>query len=459
MASTMARWVVLAFATIFSASTSGCAQKPYLHWQGGDVFAVTEDPGRAPTQIECPGTTEQRFECFAKLLKKRAGDTSGAFGVVERDRALFRTATEPGQSFQTTWDTLFPLGSVTKMFTAATVLRLAEEGVLDLNRPIASYIPELGAESEIGRATLHQLLSHTAGVLDSPDQPLCVGPGALSGVIARAHVGAEPGAVYLYSNTGYSLVGIIIERVTQKKFEDVMRERVLSPMGLASATFDAASLQVRGHGDVPPASKRCRAMHPPGGLIMSSRDLLRWAQAMSNPETHPLGRGLVDALTAPRVLTGNRPGETYGYGVGAAVQGGVRVYNHGGNVEDFSAFIAWVPDRRFGSIAVANRAGGAPSIAVTRGLSLFLNLPDDWRPSANGQSHPLTAYLGTYVDRRSSLGRVRVRLEGEHLAFDYLDGPPALLPARFQFRFGPNDERAKFLVTAVGIGERIADER
>jgi CubicO group peptidase (beta-lactamase class C family) len=446
------------FATMLATSLVGCAQKPYLHWQGGDVFAVTEDPGRAPTQIECPGTTEQRFECFTELLKKRAGSTSGAFGVVERDRVLFRTATEPGQSFQTSWDTLFPLGSVTKMFTAATAVRLAKDGALDLQRPIARYIPEL-AESELGRATLHQLLSHTAGVLDSPDQPLCVGVGELSAVVRRAHVGAEPGAVYLYSNTGYSLVGIIIERATRKKFENVMRESVLSPMGLASATFDGASLQVRGHSEVPPTSKRCRAMYPPGGLIMSSRDLSRWAQAMSNPDTHPLGRGVVDALTAPHVLTGNRPGETYGYGVGTAVHGGVRVYNHGGGVEDFSAFIAWVPERRFSSFAVANRAGGAPSVAVTRGLSLFLDLPADWRPTASGQSHPLNAYLGTYLDRRSSLGRVHVRLEGERLAFDYLDGPPALLPAKFQFQFGPDDQRARFLVTAVGIGERVADER
>ncbi len=176
---------------------------------------------------------------------------------------------------------------------------------------------------------------------------------------------------------------------------------------------------------------------------------------MNTPDTHPLGRELVDALTASYVPTGDRPGETYGYGVTTTTHGGLRFHNHGGNLDDFSAYVAWVPVRRFAALAMTNSHGGAPAVAVLRGLSLFLDLPDDWRASADGMAHPLTAYLGTYADRRSSLGRVRVRLDGEGLAYDYLDGPPALLPAQFRFKFVPGDERARFLVTAVGVGERV----
>ncbi len=443
----------------------GCARRPYLHWQGGDVFGVFEADGRSPSRIDCPGTTAERFACFASRVRERAGETSGALAVVTGDGALLQTTTtEPGQTVPTTSETLFPLLSVTKMFTAATAVSLAQEGILDLHRPIASYLPELHAETGLGRVTLHQLLTHTAGLVDDPHRlaAQCEGGGDLSDAIARAHLGAEPGAVYLYSNIGYALVGLVIERATSRPFEDVVRERVLLPMGMTTATFKFASVRVRGHPEGGGAGGRCRLTAPAGGLIASARDLARWARAMSEPATHPLGQRLVEALTTPYVETGARPGEAYGYGVAKTRRGGVWVYNHSGGIQDFSAFVAWVPARRFGAAAMmnaANAAGATPSVVVLRGLSVLLDLPDDWRANVDGSPRPLSAYVGTYVDRRSWLGRLRVRLDGaDRLAFDYLDGPPALLPPTFAFRFVPRDERARFVVTALGVGERVASE-
>lgn len=444
------------------ASVTGCARKPYLHWHGGDVFGVFEAGGRAPSRIACPGTTEERFECFTAKVRERSAGTSSVMAVAPADGTLLQsTTTEAGQSVPTTSETLFPLASVTKMFTAATAVLLARDGTLELHRPIASYLPEHGADSELGRVTLHQLLTHTAGLLDDPRRSLCEGGGRLSDAAARAHLGARPGAVYLYSNLGYSLAGLIIERATSRPFEDVVRERVLFPMGMPTATFDFGAVQVRGRPEGAGASARCRLAAPAGGLIASARDLVRWARAMSEPTTHPLGRGLVEALTTPYVETGARPKDAYGYGVGMTRQGNVWVFNHSGGVQDFSAFVAWVPARRLGAAAMMNTsnvAGATPAVVVLRGLSVLLDLPDDWRANIEGFHRPLSAYVGTYVDRRSWLGRVRVRIENDELAFDYLDGQPALLPPTFAFRFVPGEERARFAVTAVGVGERVADE-
>jgi len=181
---------------------------------------------------------------------------------------------------------------------------------------------------------------------------------------------------------------------------------------------------------------------------------------MSEPKTHPLGAKLVETLTASSVRTGSSTDETYGYGVMTLTRVGTRVHYHGGGVENFSAFVAWVPERRFGAAAMLNTFGGGPSIAVLRGLGVLLKLPDDWRAASAERSHrPLSDYVGTYVDRKSWLGRVRVRLEGDdELAVDYLDGTPSLLPASFAFHFVPGDGRARFLATAVGIGERVLTE-
>jgi|GEM_PF-2463090 len=449
----------------------GCASKPYLVWHGGDVFGVFEPERHPPSRVDCAGSTEQRFRCFAVRVRERVkeatgdGAVSGALAVVTDEGALLQTAfTEPRQPFATSSETLFPLLSVTKMFTAATAVLLAQDGIVDLQRPIASYLAELGPNDELGRVTLHQLLTHTAGLVDDPRHRAgqCEGGAALSDAIAKAHVGVRPGAVYLYSNIGYALVGLVIERTTSRRFEDVVRERVLLPMGMSTATFDFASVQVRGHPEGAGAGGRCRLTAPAGGLNASMRELARWARAMSDPATHPLGQPLVDALTKPYVDTGARRDEAYGYGVDMMKRGGGWVYNHSGGLQDFSAFVAWVPEKRLGAAAAmnaTNAAGATPAVIVLRGLSLLLDLPADWRANVEGTPRPLSAYVGTYVDHRSGLGRVRVRLDGpDRLAFDYPNGAPALLPPTFVFRFVPGEARARFVVTVVGVGERVADE-
>jgi CubicO group peptidase (beta-lactamase class C family) len=235
-----------------------------------------------------------------------AAAVSGALAVVTDKGALLQTTiTEPGQPFPTTSETLFPLLSVTKMFTAATAVLLAQDGILELQRPLATYLPELGGPNELGRVTLHQLLTHTAGLVDDPRHGgLCEGGAALSDAIAKAHLGVRPGAVYLYSNIGYALVGLVIERTTSRPFEDIVRERVLLPMGMSRATFDFASVQVRGHPEGAGAGGRCRLTAPAGGLSASMRDLARWARAMSEPATHPLGQRLVDAVCGDRRTSG-----------------------------------------------------------------------------------------------------------------------------------------------------------
>ncbi|HEY0869667.1 MAG TPA: hypothetical protein VGD55_04670, partial [Acidothermaceae bacterium] len=150
-----------------------------------------------------------------------------------------------------------------------------------------------------------------------------------------------------------------------------------------------------------------------------------------------------------------------GYGVTMMKVGALWVYNHSGGVPNFSAFVAWVPAKRIGAAAMMNAtnvAGATPGSVVLRALSVLVDLPAEWRATAEGPHRPLAAYAGTYVDRMSWLGRLRVRVEGDRLAFDYLDGPPALLPPTFVFRFVPGEVHARFVVTPVGVGERVANE-
>lgn len=447
-------------ATAIAAIVAGCAGPiRELHSVGGNEFTLFPADGRAPPPITCDGDVDARYACFGKELEQRGArlDAGGAFALVAPDgepRFMLRTDTQ-NEASPIREDTRFPAASVTKMFLGAAAVSLSQEGALDLRAPIVRYLPEL-AGGGVGDATLHQLLTHTSG-LGSP--PLCEPDQRDLGDVLKKHGArrllAPPGAVFNYSNLGYTFVALVFERVTGKPFEAVVHERVLVPAGIAGASFGPDRVVVRGRppqslASVPP---RCRAMWPSGGLVLSIRELARWVHVLADAEASPLGASLLEQLTAPHVEVGARPGAAYGYGVGRVEQSGVTIFSHAGRLDDFSSFVAWAPGRRTGVAAFSNRGDPIVIAAGFRAMSTFLSLSENWRPAAM-TARPLAAYVGVYVDEAGTLGRLRVSLEGERLAIDYLDGTPPLLPANFRFVFERGAEKARYVVTEVGVGER-----
>jgi CubicO group peptidase (beta-lactamase class C family) len=455
-------WISALAAAVLALGCAGGAIRE-LHPVGGNEFTLFPGAGRAPPPVTCSGDVDERFACFCKELESntRTLDVAGAFAVVAADgriRALAKTDSLNGHEHQVSADTRFPAASVTKMFVAAATLSLSQETALDLQQPIWRYLPELARDVGVGRATLHQLLTHTSG-LGSPAQ--CEqGEEDLADMLKKygaAPLWAPPGAVYNYSNLGYGFVALVLERVTGKPFEEVVRERVLIPAGIAGASFGFDQLVVRGHGpDGNAVLTRCRAMWPSGGLVLSVRELARWASELARPDSFPLGRPLLELLTAPHVKMAAKPGAAYGYGVQRFDQSGLTVFSHAGRLEGFSAFVAWLPERQLGVAAFADTAELLPVATGFRALSTFASISEDWQP-ARVPSHALDDYTGVYVDRVATLGRLRVSLEQGHLVIDYLDAAPPQLTPGFGFVFEPGARRARYVVTPIGVGERSAD--
>ncbi len=440
----------------------GCsAPVRQLHPISGDDFTLFPGERRAPPPITCTGDTRERFACFAKELEERSArlDAAGALAVSTPEGEIRTIVRRDALNEELELDdgTRFPVASVTKMFVAAATVSLSLDGSLDLQAPIARYLPELPRAGGVGRASLHQLLTHTSG-LGSP--PQCETketdlPEVLERY-GRAPLLSPPGAVYNYSNLGYSFVALVLERVERKPFEQVVRERVLLPAGMPEATFGPDRVKVRGHGpEGLTVMPRCRAMWPAGGLVLSLRELAAWGRALSRPASFALGQPLLQLLTTQHVETTDRPGGGYGYGVKRFEHGGVTFLSHAGRLEDFSAFVAWAPERGVSVAGVANRSELFIVAAGWRAMSTFLSVPEDWQPP--GPAHQLAAYTGTYVDAAGSLGRLRVSLEDDALVIDYLDGAPALLPANFSFAFEPGAAQARYVVTPVGVGERRSE--
>jgi CubicO group peptidase (beta-lactamase class C family) len=236
-------------------------------------------------------------------------------------------------------------------------------------------------------------------------------------------------------------------------FERVVQSRVLDPVGLTDASFDPQSVELVGHlpkGTAP--TRTCRAMRPSGGLVLSVGSLSKWARQLADPETSPLGDELIALLTAPHVATGE--GQAYyGYGVVRKQFEDVTLLHHSGALHGYSAFVAWVPERRFGVAAMANRFGPMPAVACQRLTSTLLDLPFDSRPERVA-AHELDQYTGVYIDTVGDLGTIAVTLEKGQLAIDYPLGSPERLPPTFRFAFGDASSHAQYIVTAVGVGHR-----
>ncbi len=265
-------------------------------------------------------------------------------------------------------DTLFAIGSVSKQFTCAAVLLLAEEGKLSVNDPVAKYYPHLTRAKDI---TLLDLMNHVSGYpdyypLDFVDRRM-VAPLSEDELLRRYAGGAldfEPGSNYSYSNTGYILLGRVVERVSGEGLGAFLDRRVFKPIGMTRTIYEPPPSDPRlakGYATfllsppeaVAPEGKGwlCGA----GGIYSTPEDMAKWNLALISgrvlkPESFAL-------MTAPRRLTTGRVSE-YGCGISAKLQGGRQVLSHSGAVSGFNASSAIVPSTRSSVVLMGNLEGG-----------------------------------------------------------------------------------------------------
>ncbi|MDH6141524.1 CubicO group peptidase (beta-lactamase class C family) [Kitasatospora sp. GP30] len=290
-------------------------------------------------------------------------ELTAAHGVTSVDNPLPVTA-----------DTLYPLASVSKTVTATAVMRLVAQGRVELDAPVRRYVPELRLADETAaeRITVLTLLNHTAG-LDWNLVGAAAGDGSLASFVAamaELPLIAEPGARASYSQAGYNLLGLVIEKVTGLPFEKAVAELVLEPVGLRNSFFDTDDIMVRrfavGHnrgedGELRPATpwrafrSDDRANNPGGGLVSSVSDLLRWAR-------FHLGTG--DGVLPAELLRGMREqtvelrASSFGDGIGICwflrEVGGARTIGHGGSGNGQFTELLIVPERNFAVVSLAN---------------------------------------------------------------------------------------------------------
>ena len=313
-------------------------------------------------------------------------------------------------------DTLFRLGSTTKMFTGAAAVVLAEQGKIKLDAPVGDYAK--GLPPKLSRVTAHQLLSNAAGVADFSPPSVSHDDAALAAMVRGWKDDAlfgEPGKVYSYSSPGFWLTGYVIEEAGGKPYADMMEELLFKPLGMARTTFRPHMAMTYplalGHNTqdgkaaiIRPAFNNV-AMWPAGSIFSSAGELSRWAIALMNngrlEEKQVLPPTLLAKLAGEHTAMPGEPSVHYGYGLLNFKDRGARLVMHGGFSRGYGSMIQMVPERGFAVIAVANRSGETLRRTTEKAKDLFLKLapqaaqPRQAQPLAEGDA---AKFVGRYVN-------------------------------------------------------------
>jgi len=378
---------------------------------------------------------------------------------------------------------LFRIGSTAKMFTAAAIAILAEQGKLQLDAPISKYAS--GLAPELRAITLHQLLTHTSGLAD--DAPMD-GPHDDSALAERVRgwgrdaLFTEPGRIFSYANTGYALAAYVLEQVYGKPFADAVRELVLEPCGMKSSTYRPLVAMTfplaLGHHPGPngPDVVRPFADHAgtwaAGSLFTSAADYARFAQALLDGGRID-GKQSLPAAAVARIQTAHVDipalNRRYGYGLQVYDEDGARVVRHTGGRMGYDSVMHLIPSKKVGVLVLGNRTGASfysYARRVAQDAAGIRGTPGERPPETSTVDAAESARLaGKYVNGRISMelavrdGALQAQLGGRWFAVrksgpGRFHAPGAGPLTEFQILDGSN-RSPEFLVAEVWALRRM----
>jgi CubicO group peptidase (beta-lactamase class C family) len=300
--------------------------------------------------------------------------------------------------------TKFRLGSITKQFTAASILLLEERGKLKLEDPIRKYVPEAPAAWDA--ITIFNLLTHSSGIPNFTSLPdynsLKLADTPVAKTIASVRdkpLDFVPGEKMSYSNSGYLVLGYVIERVTGGSYEKFVTENIFTPLGMKESGYDSntAIIARRAAGYMPSPAGPVNAgfismtiPHAVGALYSTTGDLLRWEQGL-------FGGKLISAASLAKMTTPFKG--DYALGLVVQTANGRKVIQHGGGIDGFNTFLAYYPDTRLTVAVLANINGQAPGQIATKLADLghggTVQLTSE-RKEITLPVATLSKYVGTY---------------------------------------------------------------
>lgn len=331
---------------------TGLLEEPY--WDPPSTFTIEVEPtpphrittldlarGERPAALAVPRLDDAALVAAldARLAAQAADDRFAGVVLLRRgDAVLLERAVgfaDADGAVPITPDTRFGIASMGKMFTAVAVMQLVEAGKLDLHAPLRTYLPDY-PNAALAGATLHQLLTHTAGAGDifvdyAPPLPTRATPAEYVRALGARAPDPAPGGEWRYANYGFVLLGRVVEVASGEPYFDYLARHVFAPAGMTRTGPDGGSAYARTRGEgglgwVGDAPSRADAASPAGGVRSTARDLDAFVRALrAGTLLSPVS---VATLTEGKV---DMPFGRYAYGFKEHVRAGVRTFGHGGS--------------------------------------------------------------------------------------------------------------------------------
>jgi CubicO group peptidase (beta-lactamase class C family) len=353
--------------------------------------------------------------------------------------------------------TKFRLGSITKQFTAACILLLEERGKLKVEDPVKKHMPDAPAAWD--KVTIFHLLTHTSGIpsfTSFPDyrsrEATPITPEKLVEWFRDKPLEFAPGEKWNYSNSGYVLLGYLIEKISGQSYSDFVQQNIFTPLGMKDSGYDSNSAIIAhrasgyspsGHGPDNAGFVHMTIPFSAGALYSTTEDLLRWEQGLFG------GKVLAPASLA-KMTTPFK--QDYAFGLAVENSNGVKRIGHGGGIEGFNTFLAYYPNDKLVVIALANMNGPVVDQlarklgSVARGEQVVLTAE---RKEVTVSPSILAKYVGTYEFTPSF--SIAMTLEDGHLMTQATNQP--------KFQIFPESETMFFLKTVDAQVEFIKNEK
>lgn len=324
---------------------------------------------------------------------------------------------------------IFHVASISKQFTAMSILLLEQQGKLSIDDDVRKYIPELPEYGK--RITLRNLVNHTSGIRDQwtllelagwREDDLITEDDVMWAVTRQRALNFEPGAEYLYSNSGFTLLGVIVKRVSGKSLRQFADEQIFKPLGMTQTHFHDDHTMLVPH--------RTSAYQPRQGggwsvsipvfdtygatsLFTTAEDLLRWEQNFTEPRVGT--PALLARMQEVAVLNDGTP-SGYAMGLAVAKHRGVREVGHGGADAGYRADVERYPDQQLAVAALCNASNSNPGMLTRQVADLYLGsvlAPEPSQAKQAGEiSLPaarLTSLAGVYRRETGDVIRLGIR--------------------------------------------------
>jgi len=453
----------------------------------------------ARAQTDRPAQTPKTLEELQKAVKAIL-DTNHVPGagiaLAAKDKIIWAGGVgkaDLAANRDVTADTVFRVGSISKSFVAAALLKLQEEGKVDLNARVKEIVPEveiLNPWEQTSPVRIVNLLEHTAGFDDMhPNEVYNLNdlPDISLREVFRRFPNTQvvrwpPGARMAYSNPGYGLAGYVIEKITGKPFEDYIQEAILQPLGMTHASFRLTegnrTLLAQGYEGNPPRPVPYMNIYlrPAGNLNSSPAELARFVQMLLNRgsvgETMLLKPESVRRMESPQTTLAARAGLRNGYGFGdyASLNHALKEYGHDGGISGFISTYRYMPEEELGYVVLVNSTISGEALGKINDLVfsyLTAGIPARQQPGVklaepqlldfNGYFQPANPRNQLFAFLGPLLGVERVFLESGVLYRKRLLGgkKEALIPVSpNQFRLEKEPE-ASMIFCDAGDGTRV----